>query len=105
LPHFLHHLLLGCDCFFVLFMSGSSFDLLMSECGRCKFRRPIESPTCEMCLRESLANEALLREATRVGTTQPTSSSARKRARKRARDAAWPQQQSPALHFIRTFGL
>ena len=60
-----------------------------------------------MCLRESLANEALLREATRVGTQKqtPTTSSARKRARKRARDASWPRQQSPALRFTRTFGL
>ena len=55
-----------------------------------------------MCVKESLANEALLREAMRAGTSHSRSS--RKRARKRRRDAARGQQQSPALHFLRTFG-
>ena len=59
-----------------------------------------------MCVKESLANEALLREAMRAGTSP--SASSRKRARKRAREVAWScgskQQQSPALHFLRTFG-
>ena len=76
------------------------FNELMIECVHCKFLHPIEESTCEMCVRESRANDALLLEATRLRTSRAH----RKRARKRARDALWTLAQSSGLLFTRTFG-
>jgi hypothetical protein len=51
-----------------------------------------------MCIAESKANEELIREAMRVGTSEQLSKSRRKRERKKKRDIF------TALDFVRTIG-
>jgi hypothetical protein len=51
-----------------------------------------------MCIAESKANEELISEAMRAGTSEQLSKSRRKRERKKKRDIF------TALDFVRTFG-
>jgi len=80
-------------------MSLCQYSLLTVTCSRCGHVQEVElRGGCAMCIAESKANEELIREAMRVGTSEQLSKSRRKRERKKKRDIF------TALDFVRTFG-
>ena len=80
-------------------MSLFRYSLLTVTCSRCGHVQEVELRSgCAMCVAESKANEELIREAMRVGTSEQLSKSRRKRERKKKRDIF------TALDFVRTFG-
>ena len=79
-------------------MSLRNYSLLAVTCSQCGHLQEAElQGGCAVCIAETRANEELLREAVRVGTTADMSKSKRKRERKKKRD------KFSALVFIRTF--